>query len=978
MTEVNLEDRFPSMRPIRLAPSQVTFNGFGTRLCGRRDLDPETGTYVTTNCICALFVPILALRAYRVADAEDGRYFVGQEPLSTLARGWNTVLVAGVISLGAVFGWNAYVSSPDYRAAKQMADAEQLAASGQPVEAAQVYRTVILGGSGQAKGAQAALRELLDELVRREKPEHAAAVLGIVIDVQRRSPGTSIIRDPYEWGASAVERFADANARGAAALLEVIAPLVGDTTALDAQRVGLLERAVAEEPEDPDLASKLAVLYEARGELDKCDELLAPHERRLGTTEGARILGQSCARRGDFEPAFALLLPYVEGRLKQLHVAERNYNDAIEHAWERVIERLEDGQGPEDFYRRYEAADEAGQQAMVQEYVGGQIRDDPVITAAQEELMALAGVVPVALELGIVRLRRAQAMTAPQARQEELKEAERTFLAIRGLAGESDEFRLFLGQVYYWLGKHAEGRALFDELLAANQRDYDTLMAVCSTLRDLGAESEARQLVEEAYEKETDLARKYEAAHMRALIHIDLDDTIAWLERANPADISVKASLSSARGQKAMQEGRNRQAERHMRDAIQAYASQTQSSSALNNAALVYFSLFQLTGDRADFDQAAEMLEKAVALEPSDSILLFNAASTLLDGALMDIMGGAIDFRKLRMPGDLELLPYFYRDQEGRRELRRRVAEHPDIAKALERFDKVMVLAPKSTRAYTTVAALFEYTCDLEALTDLRDRIQQVQLDLADRERKVLDFYTGEDDETWRADIEAGIARFQKLFDETKAESAGVEFAIAVGYLTEQRIMGSFVGLHAEPDELVAMAQAGHDAAPSSATRRALLRALLFRAHQNLAQQDGRYAEIVGRAGRALHPSSLIAVALDQGPELRKAVLKNADVQSALSLVIEDAKAFPDDARPWGWAMLEPSHADEAAKLAIAVSKDQVAQVVRDIEQVLHPVTASVALEAYWCALIAGEEAAGLEILREYAARGVPMPFDVQ
>jgi hypothetical protein len=138
----------------------------------------------------------------------------------------------------------------------------------------------------------------------------------------------------------------------------------------------------------------------------------------------------------------------------------------------------------------------------------------------------------VALDLGLVLLRRGQVLNDPEARQRELEKAEKTFLAIRTTAGKTDEFRLSLGQVYYWLGKHADGRKLFDALLADKGRDSKTLGAVAQVLREVGAVSEARTLVEEAYDKETDPRQKAGMARSRAAMRRDLDDRIRWLERS--------------------------------------------------------------------------------------------------------------------------------------------------------------------------------------------------------------------------------------------------------------------------------------------------------------------------------------------------------------------------------------------------------------------------------------------------------------
>src|SRR5687768_802836 len=114
-------------------------------------------------------------------------------------------------------------------------------------------------------------------------------------------------------------------------------------------------------------------------------------------------------------------------------------------------------------------------------------------------------------------LQRAQGQADPAARKSQLEAAEQVFLAVRGVAGESDEYRLALGQVYYWLGKQAEGRKLFDEFLAAKGRGAEDLLRIAATLRQLGAEPEARALAEEAYNKATTNEHRHAAANVRYL-----------------------------------------------------------------------------------------------------------------------------------------------------------------------------------------------------------------------------------------------------------------------------------------------------------------------------------------------------------------------------------------------------------------------------------------------------------------------------
>jgi len=977
MDEIDLESRFPEMQPVRKPPSLVSVNGCGLRAYGSRDLDHETGTYVKTQCICLFYIPILALRAFRVVDAEGGGWYcIGREPLSAFAKAWNFLVLGGVASLAGILCWNAYTNSPDYRAGQQLAMADDFAANGKWVKAVRLYLTVTNSGTRHAPQAANALKDLLDGLVGQASAQDVAAVLDIVVRKVRRSRAPPIVPDVLERGLALVDRFAETDPHGALAILEVIAPLVTVAEALVAKREQVLERAVAHEPNDPEPASKLALIYEGRGELERCEGLLDPHRDRLGDTEGARILGQLDAARGEVEASFALLAPYCEGRLERLHGAEQAYNNAAELAWKRAVGRLEKGQGPESFYRQYKAASEDEQQALVQEYVEKQIRGDAGIRMKQEALIREASVVPVALDLGMVRLHRAQAMPDPQARQDELQAAEETFLAIRGLAGDTDQYRLFFGQVCYWLGKHDQGRELFDELLTVNQRSCETLMSVSSTLRDLGACSEARELAEEAYNKEADQGKKYEAALLRALLPTDSDDQIEWYRRANPADPHVKAALSMALGNRAIQEGDNRGAARHLHQAIAAYEQQAPTTATLNNAALAYFSLFQATGEPEGHDKGVQMLERAVALEPSNSILLYNAATTLLTGALSDIIGDAIDLKTLNFEGDFSLLSFLYEDAAGRAPFRQRVRSHADVARALAYFGKLLVLRPKDVNVYAAVAAIHKYTRDIEAMQDLRQRLQQVELDLTEARRRTLDFYAGTDDPKRRRESEASIERFEKLVNITRGQSPGATFAVAATYLATARMAVDILGISPDADDIVALVEEAHAVAPSSATRRTLVAALLFRAGQTLARQDAAYAEMASRAGRSLAPIYLVAVALTRPDEQRDAALNNADVRRAVSLLLEDSQAFPAEGISWDWAMLRAGQPDEAARVASTVRQDEVRRIGRAIDLLLSPMSATAAFDAYWSALIDGNEDEGAEILRRSAARGVPMPFD--
>src|SRR5262249_8118101 len=142
-------------------PHLARVNGIGTALVGGRDHDSETETYVKTLAFTVLFVPILALGAYRVADAQQGGwYFLGKVPLSGFARGCNALVLLLALAVGGWIGWDAYTDTPDYKAAQKLARAERLAAEGQGTQAATLYREVMTGTTPHAEEARERLTQL--------------------------------------------------------------------------------------------------------------------------------------------------------------------------------------------------------------------------------------------------------------------------------------------------------------------------------------------------------------------------------------------------------------------------------------------------------------------------------------------------------------------------------------------------------------------------------------------------------------------------------------------------------------------------------------------------------------------------------------------------------------------------------------------------------------------------------------------------
>lgn len=70
------------LSPMGSAPSLTTINGFGFKLYGKSDYDPETDSYMTTHYFVALFVPLFPLGRYRVISPDGSSYsFLGKGKL---------------------------------------------------------------------------------------------------------------------------------------------------------------------------------------------------------------------------------------------------------------------------------------------------------------------------------------------------------------------------------------------------------------------------------------------------------------------------------------------------------------------------------------------------------------------------------------------------------------------------------------------------------------------------------------------------------------------------------------------------------------------------------------------------------------------------------------------------------------------------------------------------------------------------------
>jgi hypothetical protein len=957
------------MRPIKSPPSLFTMNGFGAAVYGNRDADIETGTYVKTYCLCAVFVPVIALGAYRVADApEGGWYFIGKEPLSRLAKTWNWAFLCILILLGTGIGVSSYRNSPEYLAKQELKQAQTQAKAGQHLQAALAFRR-LADGSHFVDEARHGLKESAEMCLQSNSGETVAKALPLLT----RVPGNPSA-EVFKRGLGLVEKFRPADPESALAIARALKTVDAKSKEIPAMEIDLLKAIVAKTPDNVPRVVELAVVYENENQLAESIKLLTPVKTKLGDTEGARILGQHLLQQGDNEAAYGLLHPFVQSRLATLRRAEHTYTNIYAQAADRALGALRRNQAPTSWYQAYEKAGEAEKEAMVNTYIQEALERDPGFKRATAELAVANKIVPVTLDLGIVQVNRAQNLQDPAARKSELEAAEKTFLAIRGMAGETDEYRLFLGEVYYWLGKSKEGKKLYDELLASRKRAYSILMALANKLRMVGEDVQSRELSEEAFRTAKDNKQRYEAAAFRSLVMKDNDDRIAWLSKADPNDTKIQIDLNGARGFKALDEQKPDVAAQFLRKGIAGYEKLPKTSTTLNNAGLMYLQLYQATGDLKDNERGIRMLEEALALDQGDSVLLVNTMDVTLRHALAEVIGDRLHLAALSEQAGFSDLQFLYNNQQERDAIYARLRENPNFKKALSYIDRVLLLAPKRLETYQTALQVQAGLRDPSELQKLHQRFVAAAPDQRESEGNYADIYKGTRDKEYRERTERGLRRLQGLLDKPGVR----DHAPTLNYVKLQ-ICGYQQGLwtygvEVDADKLVQSAAEVYQSQPCSSARSTLIGAYLFRAVNQLRTQNAELDDVLKRTRRRVSASYLVIWFLERGGTTADQLKAHPDVQKAIALLKESSQFFPGLQDANDWAMFRHLDPALANRIAESYRKNGAAQLVDGLNHLCAPLGMTTILDQYWTLKLLGEEQKAAALYQDAIKKGVPLP----
>lgn len=642
-----------------------------------------------------------------------------------------------------------------------------------------------------------------------------------------------------------------------------------------------LSRALAASPNDQVLATAVAHHQRAAGESSKARATLnALGQPGLLRLESRLLLAGLLAEAGDLAPADLILEHSLGSRLPSFAAARTRYTDAINSFERAFIARAQAGTLPaavmDDLIAEGNGPNgEKAQAEAFGEHLRAALEKDAEIQRLTAAYQQQSDVVPLAIQLASLRLRRANAASGTE-REGLLASAERTFLSIQSEASGAPAFHLGLGQVYHRLGKVAEGDAELGGLVERN--DHYLTLAVAGVYRELGVDTKAIELSERVYEG-GDAAQRQQAARIRSVLASDVRDKQTWLERCNADDPDVRNELLSVRAHLDLEAGRSDAAAKKFLQVADHYSkSASSNSSAANNAALALLNAHRSTGKPALLVRAVDAMANAARLTPENAIVLGNYASVLHQTVLLDTLGAHVRVEELRLDSsDASSLYGELRAGELRDELSAALLRHPQHGRLASLIAQWETMAPSATSAYRLRLSLHHSTGDDAAIAKLATRVARVSnLDTsraADIYRKYL---SGQEDDSQRPRAKASVEVARDRVRRVRKKGHRPTLAAALALLSERELeMLDFDPSSPRARAAVSAAREAVKLWPGRGFELSLAHALEYASITELLEDQTKLRAIWDRHQRALG-SSILHIALEEGDGELLTALKNS------------------------------------------------------------------------------------------------------
>jgi hypothetical protein len=536
-------------------------------------------------------------------------------------------------------------------------------------------------------------------------------------------------------------------------------------SATSAERAALLESqdekqltaALKKSPRDQGIASSLAAIKYTLGKYDEAARILEDARGEGGVFPRASELeyADCLMNAGRLDDAASLLQQILDARLFEYLDVQKTYTRVETE----IIESGMVAKEQADTMAKYPKADMESIRSL---WLEDKLKNDPRLTKLRNAYLDMWDVMPAAIKLGTVNLRRAEAAFGNE-RTSLLNAAENAFLSVRAEASDDPAYHIGLAQVYFRLGKSNEGEKEMTWVL--DRHEPLLSLSAAHVYRELGLNQKASAIAHSVYETK-EPAIKERAALLVAAMTDDLTEKEKWLRLADVNSPQVSADLLEVEGEKLYATGDMEAADAKYEEAERIYSKQGDAVS-LNNAAVSARRRAELTGNPAHLKRAALFLEKSLKQSSDNALVIDNLAGTLRFEAELKILGHWIEIESLGLTGDeAEALTASMMEGPLRSEVRQQLKASPELARSAALLKQAAILSPTMASLYSEQAGLAFALDDAAQLKEIAQKIRsQKALDTGDAKRRRDDWMSGKNDSQIKSATAGALSRLEKNMD---------------------------------------------------------------------------------------------------------------------------------------------------------------------------------------------------------------------
>lgn len=356
-----------------------------------------------------------------------------------------------------------------------------------------------------------------------------------------------------------------------------------------------------------------------------------------------------------------------------------------------------------------------------------------------------------------------------------------------------------------------------------------------------------------------------------------------------------------------------------------------------------------------------------MTLDPEDSLLLRNSTDVILQAAVRDVVKDKLDLKVLKASESLRLIGYLYEDEAQFEEIAEGLRNHPGIRRATENFEKLTVLAPRSTHGWTQLQSIYGYLDDDERLKKMAKRLEDADLDQTDSDRNYQVLKNGEMDDVYRSHSNTS-AEFNRQVVANRRANPDATFAVAVGEQIDAHTMLTLLGDTVDLDADATLAVSAHEAIPCSGLNQKITATHFAVVLHSTKTQSTECSQLCEQYGRVLSTEVLLLLSLQKDKSLVEKVRQHPRYSALIQSIQLRMQHFPENASATRYLLMQMlSENSIAAECRKRLLDDDMVSVKRRLVTILTPMARSPLMDNFWFYTLARKPdlaAETLELLR--------------